>query len=503
MKTLRLILVIITFVVTSNAMSQVYNDPSQNNSNSTQKLGRDTTDVPVITIQPLSQSICESQPVTFQISADNADIYQWQEYITDWNNVLDSGKYSGANSPVLNISGVLGNMDNYEYRCIASNTYGNTISDSAVLTINYAPSISGQPLASTICEGSNTSFEVVASGTNPDYQWQVNDGTGYIDIIDGDVYSGATTSTLAITTATNDMNGLEYQCVVKGTCTPNAISDAVLLTVNSAPSISEQPISSSICEGSNTSFKVTAFGTGLNYQWQYISDLGNSLWNNLYESGNGNEYGYSGTNTNTLVITGASYNMNGIKYRCEVSGICIPFSFITSETANLNVHEQPKVNLGNDTILCDYLNIRLDAGPGFNYFWSNPLLSGQIVTIDTSIVGMGIHMISVTVTNSNNCDGSDSIEINFIPCPVKNNSIQNSSITVQPNPTSGLVYINFNSMIKEAEIEVFNIQGEIVKMIKIYNVMETHIDMSKMVHGIYSIKIISDDQVLQKKLIVN
>jgi hypothetical protein len=105
------------------------------------------------------------------------------------------------------------------------------------ITVNSQPSITVQPSDVTVNAGLNTSFSVTATGTGLTYQWQVNTGSGWNDVSNGGVYSGATTNTLTITGVTSGMNGYQYRCIVSGTCSPPATSNGAILTVNSPPVI--------------------------------------------------------------------------------------------------------------------------------------------------------------------------------------------------------------------------------------------------------------------------
>jgi len=80
-------------------------------------------------------------------------------------------------------------------------------------------------------------------------------------------------------------------------------------------------------------------------------------------------------------------------------------------TVFLRVLPLPEVNLGNDTAFCAGNSIVLDAGAGMkNYLWN----TGS--TTDILPVSQG-GIYSVTVTASNNCKSSDSIEIIVHPLP--------------------------------------------------------------------------------------
>ena len=74
-----------------------------------------------------------------------------------------------------------------------------------------APTITANPPNRSICVNGNTTFNSSATGAT-DYQWQVDNGSGFVDITNGGVYSNATTGTLTITGATAGMNGYTYRC---------------------------------------------------------------------------------------------------------------------------------------------------------------------------------------------------------------------------------------------------------------------------------------------------
>jgi hypothetical protein len=48
------------------------------------------------------------------------------------------------------------------------------------------------------------------------YQWQVNAGSGFINIVNNGNYSGVNTGTLQINNAPSSWNGYQYRCVVDG-----------------------------------------------------------------------------------------------------------------------------------------------------------------------------------------------------------------------------------------------------------------------------------------------
>jgi hypothetical protein len=107
-------------------------------------------------------------------------------------------------------------------------------------TITATPNVTAHPTAKTVCAGSNTTFSVTASNTLG-YQWQVNTGSGFSDITNGGVYSGATTASLTITGATSGMNTYQYRArVINGSCTDTSNSAALTVPTALGSSVSAQ-----------------------------------------------------------------------------------------------------------------------------------------------------------------------------------------------------------------------------------------------------------------------
>lgn len=127
-------------------------------------------------------------------------------------------------------------MTTYQYRCVVSGTCTPAVtSAAATLTVNTAPSVTGDPGNSTICAGENASFTVAAAGTGLTYQWQEDQGSGWNNLANGGVYGNVTTTTLNLTAAPVGMNSYRYRCVVSGTCVPAANSNAATFTVHALP----------------------------------------------------------------------------------------------------------------------------------------------------------------------------------------------------------------------------------------------------------------------------
>ncbi|MFM9838192.1 MAG: PKD-like domain-containing protein [Cyclobacteriaceae bacterium] len=110
-------------------------------------------------------------------------------------------------------------------------------------TVRPLPTVSIPP-SPIICDGGNASFNVTTTGTDLSFQWQEKIGAGaFANIIDGGIYSGATTSTLTLTGATLAMSTNQYRVIVTGYNLPSLpplcpiTSSAGTLTVRPLPTV--------------------------------------------------------------------------------------------------------------------------------------------------------------------------------------------------------------------------------------------------------------------------
>jgi len=106
-----------------------------------------------------------------------------------------------------------------------------------------------------------------------------------------------------------------------------------VLTVYTAPELSDHPDEFRGCPGSSATFSVAASGTGLVYQWQVNSGAG---FVNVTDNAT-----YSGTMTPTLTVNNLDLSMNGYLIRAVVSGTCLPP--VTSSFAPLRVYMEPSI----------------------------------------------------------------------------------------------------------------------------------------------------------------
>ncbi len=79
--------------------------------------------------------------------------------------------------------------------------------------VGLAPVITTQPTSFSGAPGCDVSFTVTANNTDT-YQWQIFNGSVWVDLTNTPPYSGTTTNTLAITNATTAIDATQYRAVL-------------------------------------------------------------------------------------------------------------------------------------------------------------------------------------------------------------------------------------------------------------------------------------------------
>ncbi len=451
-----------------------------------------------INTQPLAAVVCAGSGTTFTVSATGTSLaYQWQESTnggTTWNNITNGGVYGGATTTTLTLTGVTGAMDTYQYRAVVSSSTSCAIvnSNAALLTINTAPAVTTQPVASSICAGANTSFAVAASGTGIGYQWQVstNGGTTWTNITNAAPYSGATTATLTVTAATAAMNSYSYRCVISGTCTPAANSNAVVLTVVSPVTITTQPAATtSICSTGNTSFSVTGNSSvAIAYQWQVSTD-GGTTWNNVT-----NTAPYSGATTATLTITGVPITFNNYRYRVSLSNSPCNNAVI-SNTSTLTVNVLPTATIatpltslqaGQSTVIT--ATTTPTTGLNISWYRNNVLVTGATsATYTVNVNNLGTYKAVVTDQATGTCiNQSNTITIDAAP---------SDKLFIFPSPNDGrftVTYYNAQTAITTQGVTVYDMYGRRVydNVFQVTQAYQLHqVDLRRYGAGIYTVVI--------------
>jgi len=339
--------------------------------------------------QPTAQTVCAPATATFSVAATGSGLsYQWQVATaaapTVFTNVGTNANSftTGATSPAMN-----GNI----YRVVVTGSCNAVTSSNATLTVNNVASVSTQPTAQIVCNGSTATFTVVGAGSGTlSYQWQSGpSATGpFTNVSTG---TGATTTSYTTGATIPAMSGSFYQVVINSaTCPGAATSTPVLLTVNTLAVIATQPTAQTVCKTQTATFVVAAvIVPGLTYQWQSAPTS-------------------TGTFTNITGATSPSYITpatvladDGKFYRVNITGTCSATP-TTSNAVRLTVNDPISITAGpqlQSGCVGDNFTFSVTAVGGTFYQWqSSPTgLPGTF----TNIAGAsGPSLTSYTITGA-------------------------------------------------------------------------------------------------------
>lgn len=461
---------------------------------------------PAISEQPTDQVTCDGSNTTYTVSTTGSGLtYQWQEDrgsgFVDLANTLP---YSGVHTSTLTIVATPLPLNNNRYRCVISGTCAPSVTtDDVGLTVNTLPKIVAHPMSVYVCQGIDTSFRVVATGTNITYQWQVDPGTGFVDLTNTPPYSGVNTPRLSVTNPLYDLNGYQYRCVVSGACSPDANSLPATLKIRPVLILS-QTMQDSVCEGEPVVMKVNTYGSGLKYQWQV--KVPNGSYVDL-----ANNPPYSSVTTDQLNITQADASMNNNKYRCKVYDdlVCnitvysaeIPMKInllptITGTPMPVEEGQPVMLTIGNSlgsSVTYQWQEDKHD-GTGFNSLHDNGDYSGTTTTTLTiTNVKLLQNNYSYRCILSNYC--TNIVPTKPMVLDVYSSGIsktaKNAGITVYPNPVSGAeLFIKIKQQSNNIHIRVMDVVGQVLinEDAAISN-GQTSINVSSLNAGTYSIEI--------------
>jgi hypothetical protein len=313
-----------------------------------------------------------------------------------------------------------------------------------------------------VCRG-NT-ITLFANGGN-NYVWSPTTGLSNANI-SNPILTAANTITYNVTVT--NQNGC-------------SATESVLITVPLG--ISATPVSDTICQGQST---VLSASGAQNYSWS--------------------------PNFMLNTATGSVVTANPIKTKIyTVTGTDI-YGCTSTATSTVFVVPKPRVYLGPDIRVCYRTPVQLDAGQNtVSYLWNTGETTRIIIPINSGLY-------SVTITNVFGCTASDTVLVNFKKCyniiaiPLRENSqghkneisqsenhennlgIINSNdvFNIYPNPSSGIVNIDFTNANETYSLIIRNTLGQIIFEQK--NLQEKSIiSLEDYENGAYIFEIISKD----------
>ncbi|MDA3866885.1 MAG: T9SS type A sorting domain-containing protein [Salinivirgaceae bacterium] len=190
----------------------------------------------------------------------------------------------------------------------------------------------------------------------------------------------------------------------------------------------------------------------------------------------------------------------------ETGYYTVPFTTLQGCDSVINliliVNPSPFVNLGPDTVITTEATLLLDAGSGYESYQWNTTETTQSIEIGDNY-GVGTHNFFVDVLNNYGCEDGDTIAVTII-LPDGIQQQNKTQVKLYPNPTKGHLTVEFEQLLPNTEISIFNQQGKIVESKQITDVSKLlyEFDLHDMSEGVYLIQVNSSGYKFTKRIIL-
>lgn len=311
------------------------------------------------------------------------------------------------------------------------------------------PTLSASASAQTICAG--TSIGLNATGADT-YTWSVGQQNGS-SISDSPMTSGLMNYTVV---GTNTITGCEATAIVP-------------VQVDPAPNVFAVANPPVVCAGSPVI--MTAYGAN-SYAWSN-SSIGQVVTVNPATPGTAN---YTVIGTNAQGCTG---------------------TFVQAITVNA----LPNVVVGssNPGAACKNDMLTLTATGGVSYQWYSNTNSAILQGNPVNLQAASSTVFTVMATGANGCVGKTTLTQNIEECTGIAKVGALSGVSVYPNPTSGVLTVEFNSNVAKS-VSVQDLTGRVIMTA---NGTDSNItvDLSNLAAGVYYVKLQSEGSVSVVKVV--
>lgn len=384
-----------------------------------------------ITTQPVNASTCQgtNEQATFSLVATNATAYAWQGYNSStsaWEDLVNNGNYSGANTASLTVSGLNSNAAVISFRCMVTNATG-PCEPSVVATLTVKPkpvlTVSGN---NSVCSGDALSLTLSNSlgSSGATYTWSRTYSAGISPSINSgssslinDVLTNSTNSNILVSyNATTTTNG----------CTSSQVP--IPLTIKARPNVSAKTLS--VCSGSSTILSPINGGgdivpAGTLYTWSVLNSATISGETNNTSASTSFSSGILSHTLNTTP-TALSYTINAIADVCASS-----FALsVQVKPTPLIATKSLSVCSGNSVSLTP-INGSGDIVPaGTLYTWS--VLNSTIISGETNNTSASTSFSSGILSHTLN---STPASLNYTVTAVADGCSTDFNIAVEVKPT--------------------------------------------------------------------
>ena len=403
-------------------------------------------------------SICDAQTYQLAATADNYTSLEWMTY--------GDGTFSDAS--ILNPLYTPG-MEDVENDSVTlmlkANGHSSNVANGLVLFFLNSPDKADTPEGDTqLCLDPGASLYSTGSSVNSTYQWVIEPSSAGITQSDADtaLIAWDASFTGSATIKVREINS----------CGEGEFSDALNVVINDLPEVNlgDDQLLCGVEE-----YELDAGNPGATYLWS------------------------TGETTQTILASGSGNTSFWVN-------VTSPALCVAADTVSLNFVALPVVDLGADTAICNSSEIMLDAGnPGSTYLWSTGETT-QTILVDAADYEFGEQDFACEVTNTDGCSATDDKVVDIKDCTGIDEIGAAIGLEVFPNPNKGVFQLKLDSPNKEkVRVRIMNISGVLVYESDEMTIQGSHthqVSLDGLADGIYSVFVIGEGMLINKKIIV-
>ena len=260
----------------------------------------------------------------------------------------------------------------------------------------------------------------------------------------------------------------------------------VVVTVGQQLTITQMPVSQTVCVGNTATFTVGVTGSGpFTYQWQMSANGNGNNYTNLVNGGT-----YSGVTTNTLTISNTTTSMNGNLFRVLISGIGSCATSFT-QTVSLTVRPLPNIVLTANPLIIGpaqsttiFSTVTPNLAATYTWYYNNSVLPGAVSS--SLVVNYGSPGdYQLKVTDINGCTNLSNI------ITIANSFALNLNMYSYPNPSGGIFQVIYhhdpnsptNNTLQRSLTVYNNWGGKIINMVFPQTTLYQKIDVDVRAYG--------------------
>jgi hypothetical protein len=258
----------------------------------------------------------------------------------------------------------------------------------------------------------------------------------------------------------------------------NTSTCSFTVTVNDGqlPVISQQPVNTPACVGSNATFRVTSSNV-VTYQWQQWNG---TAWVNV-----------TGANASTFVVNNVNQTMNTNTYRVVLTGLC---TTVISNPATLIVNPLPQAAIVSSAppqlIPGQSINLTASVNPGggtYAWYKNGTLMTGVNTSSLNNLTVNDLGTYKLVYTDANGCV--------MTSADLVVSALSSNNLWVYPNPNRGNFQVRyFNNASETVTINVYDEKGS-----KVYQsafattnaYSQMNVSISKMPAGKYLVEAVN------------